>query len=66
MSVLTSAQINSIWISKSSLLDYTYVCEDGNLYKGVKGGGLQRVLNSNYDTWLAQKKLNANDTLTKQ
>jgi len=61
MSVLTSSQINSIWVSKSSLLDYVYVCEDGNLYKGVTGGALQRVLNSNYDTWLAQKKLNAND-----
>lgn len=61
MSVLTSAQINSIWTSKNSLLDYVYVCEDGNLYKGVKGGALQKVLNSNYDTWLAQKKLNASD-----
>ncbi len=61
MSVLTSAQINTIWSSKNSLLGYVYVCEDGSLYKGVSGGSLQRVLNSNYDTWLAQKKLNAND-----
>jgi hypothetical protein len=61
MSVLTSTQINTIWASKQSLLGYVYVCEDGNLYKGVSGGTLQRVLNANYDTWLAQKKLNAND-----
>lgn len=61
MSVLTLSQINTIWSNKQSLLGYTYVCEDGNLYKGVSGGGLQRVLNANYDTWLAQKKLNAND-----
>jgi len=61
MSVLTLSQINTIWSNKQSLLGYTYVCEDGNLYKGVQGGTLQRVLNANYDTWLAQKRLNAND-----
>ena len=62
MSVLTLSQINAIWSNKQSLLGYTYVCEDGNLYKGVAGGSLQRVLNANYDNWLAQKKLNANDS----
>jgi hypothetical protein len=37
MSVLTLSQINAIWSNKQSLLGYTYVCEDGNLYKGVAG-----------------------------
>jgi hypothetical protein len=57
--VLTLSQINDIWMKRVSVLDHTYVCDDGMLYKGISGGGLQRVPNTNLDAWNAQKKLNA-------
>ena len=63
MSVLTSIQINDIWSKRLALLDYVYVCEDGCLYKGQSNGTLFKVQNTNYDTWLNQKKLNANDSI---
>jgi len=59
MSVLTISQINDIWTKRASVLDYIYVCDDGMLYKGISGGGLYRLQNTNLDSWNAQKKLNA-------
>jgi len=63
MAILTKSQINDIWINKTALLNYVYVCEDGALYKGQSNGALIRVANTNYDTWLKQKKINENDSL---
>lgn len=63
MAVLTSVQINNIWSNKLALKDYIYVCDDGMLYKGQSNGTLFRVPNTNYDTWLKYKKLNANDSI---
>lgn len=59
--VLTSAEIDLLWSTKTAQENYVYVCEDGFLYKGQKDGSLQRVPNTNYDDWVAQR--NANQTL---
>ena len=59
--VLTTAEINLIWTTKTAKQDYVYVCEDGFLYKGLKDGTLSRVLNTNLDDWTKQK--NANQSL---
>ena len=63
MAVLTKSQINDIWANKTAITEYVYVCEDGCLYKGLSNGALFKVLNTNYDTWNKQKKLNENDSL---
>jgi len=59
--VLTSAEINLLWSTRTAQQDYVYVCEDGFLYKGLKDGTLQRVPNTNLDQWTRQK--NANQSL---
>lgn len=63
MAVLTTSQINDLWVNKLALKDYVYVCDDGLLYKGQSNGTLSRLQNTNYDTWLSYKKLNANDSV---
>ncbi len=59
--VLTLAEINLLWSTKTAQQDYVYVCDDGFLYKGQKDGTLQRVINTNYDDWVKQR--NSNQTL---
>jgi len=59
--VLSLAEINLLWETRTAQENYVYVCEDGFLYKGQKDGSLQRVPNTNYDNWVAQR--NANQTL---
>jgi len=59
--VLSLAEINLLWETRTAQENYVYVCEDGFLYKGQKDGSLQRLLNTNYDDWVKQR--NANQTL---
>lgn len=59
--VLSKAEIDLLWSTKTAQENYVYVCEDGFLYKGQKNGALARVLNTNYDDWVKQR--NANQTL---
>lgn len=64
MAVLTISQINNIWSNRLAIRGYTYVCDDGMLYRGNSDGTLLRLNNVNQDTWLRYKKLNQNDSLT--
>jgi hypothetical protein len=56
--VLTSAEINLLWTTRTAQQDYIYVCEDGFLYKGQKDGTLQRIPNTNLDDWTKQRDAN--------
>lgn len=56
--VLTRAELNTIWSTKTAQLDYVYVCEDGGLYKGQRDGSLLRVPNTNLDDWNKQRQQN--------
>ena len=56
--VLTTAEINLLWTTRTAQQDYVYVCEDGMLYKGQKDGTLLRVPNTNLDDWTKQRRAN--------
>jgi len=59
--VLSKAEIELLWSTKTAQENYVYVCEDGFIYKGQTDGTLQRVPNTNYDDWVKQR--NANQTI---
>lgn len=59
--VITRAELNIIWSTKTAQLDYIYACEDGGLYKGQRDGTLLRVPNTNRDDW--NKQVAANQSL---
>ena len=59
MAVLTLSELNTIWANRTAVLGYTYVCEDGMLYKGQSDGTVFRVAGTNKDNWTAQKEINA-------
>lgn len=56
--VITRAELNIIWSTRTAQQGYTYVCEDGFLYVGQVDGTLIRKPNTNLDDWQRQKQIN--------
>jgi hypothetical protein len=56
--VITTAELNIIWSTRTAQQGYTYVCEDGFLYVGQVDGTLVRKPNTNLDEWQRQRAIN--------